>query len=310
MHIFQKRYPVLYIVVGLVGVALILVLVTFPGEARLVTSAPLAACPPNQTDVNSTADDNSCGTLRYALNYALNNPGNNQVNITLATGSIINISSSGLAVPAGVSITTTVPCNPVTGPAIAINGTGVNGVGLTLNGGSTIYGVRIFGFNGQQIKANVGLNTLTCVKASRNVTDLNITLAPKTGSLATGANNLTYTLTPLDSSKRISGFTLDITTTGPLNITSVIPIEPNPPQPVFTLIRVQQLSAQHFIATYVINKPANQLLPTVQITLATQATSAGNATVTIAASNSQVVGNIFNYKYGYFSIDQGSYTIN
>lgn len=165
------------------------------------------------------------------------------------------------------------------------------------------------GFNGLQIKANAGLNGLTCVKASRNLNDLNITLAPKSGNLATGANNLTYTLTPLDSNKRISGFTLDINTTGPLNITSVAPVEPNPPQPVFTQIKVRQVLAQHFIATYVINKPINLLLQTVQVTVGTQATAAGNTTVTIATSNSQVMGNIFNYKYGYFIIEQGSYTI-
>ena len=310
MRIFGKRYPVLYLIMALLGIALIIGLVAFPARTRLVTSAPLAACPPIPTDVNSTANS-GCGTLRYALSQAQPIPGSNQVNITLAAGSIIIISSGGLVVPAGISITTTAPCNPATGPAIAINGTGLNGtgVGLTLNGGSTISGVRVMGFNGLQIKANAGLNGLTCVKASRNLNDLNITLAPKSGNLATGANNLTYTLTPLDSNKRISGFTLDINTTGPLNITSVAPVEPNPSQPVFTQIKVQQVSAQHFIATYVINKPINLLLQTVQVTVGTQATAAGNTTVTIATSNSQVVGNIFNYKYGYFIIEQGSYTI-
>jgi hypothetical protein len=305
MHFFHKRYLILYLVLGLIGLALVIILGALLVGAQLVTSAPLAACPPIPTDVNSTSDS-GCGTLRFALSQAQTG---DQVRIDLTPGSIINITSGGLVVPAGVSVTTTAnaPCNPATGPAIAINGTGATaGIGLTLNGGSTIYGVRIFGFSGQQIKATAGPNTLTCVKASRPINDLNISITPKTGNLVAGDNNLIVTLTPLDATKRISAFTLNIIATG-LTITSITPVDP---QQVLTKISEAGLGTNSVKITYVVNKPANQLVPIVQLTIATQTIGSGSATVDIATNNTQVVGNFPTYKYSYFSIDQGSYTIN
>ena len=106
----------------------------------------------------------ACGTLRNALSD-LN--ANRTITISLTAGSVIPL-TSGLVVPESVTVTVASGCG-ASGPTLTLNGSGVNGVGLTLSRNDYIIGVRVVGFNGNQIKAPAGGgNRLRCVVASRN----------------------------------------------------------------------------------------------------------------------------------------------
>jgi hypothetical protein len=122
------------------------------------------SAPTNCLIVTSSADDGSCGTLRMALTTA-NAPDapDKTIDMTgLAPGTTIQLVGSGLTVGSGVTINGP-PCSAA-GPVVTISGAGITGTGLTLNGATLNY-IKVSGFNGPQIQANSGQNSLFCVKA-------------------------------------------------------------------------------------------------------------------------------------------------
>jgi hypothetical protein len=121
----------------------------------------------NPLEVKFDMDDNTCGTLRYALSVAgANSPGNKTVTITLAAGSVITVSDT-ITIPPGVEVTTTGGCMD-NQPPIVIQASGNNsGDGLILSGDNSVYEVWVKGFSGRQIVASGGRNVLQCVRASK-----------------------------------------------------------------------------------------------------------------------------------------------
>jgi hypothetical protein len=117
--------------------------------------------------VTKSNDDNTCGTLRYLVNY-LNNPANAAQRATpISFSGVTNISlSSGITLATGIKIQGN--CNPNTGPTVTINGNNSAGVGVRLFGNNTLTGIWIRGFNGVQLQAGSGRNFLNCTKVSRN----------------------------------------------------------------------------------------------------------------------------------------------
>jgi hypothetical protein len=115
--------------------------------------------------VTKNNDDNSCGTLRYAVNY-LNDPANTSQRTTAITFSgVTNITlSSGITLANGVKI----QGDCTTGPGVIINGNNSTGVGVRLLGNNTLTGLWIRGFNGAQLQATSGRSFMKCVRASRN----------------------------------------------------------------------------------------------------------------------------------------------
>lgn len=118
----------------------------------------------NPVEVTKIIDDGTCGTLRYAVDFLKNNPNHptKTISFTLEAGSIIQLQNSGLNLPAGASINGR--CE-TTGPGITINGTDIKDNGLTLNGGSSVNGLAISGFEGAQLKIVKGPNQVKCVQA-------------------------------------------------------------------------------------------------------------------------------------------------
>lgn len=112
--------------------------------------------------VTKTVDDNTCGTLRYAIN-------NTQ------PGSLITVNLTDTDTTINLTDTLTIT-NQVTlrgdcgtdGPTITLNGSNApsNSVGILLGGGAHLEGVVITGFGGSQFKAIAGGNYLQCVKVS------------------------------------------------------------------------------------------------------------------------------------------------
>ena len=123
------------------------------------------------TIVTTTADNETCGSLRHALEVAGNSSGlNNKItfNITDTTpisGSyVITVTSPLPAVRSGVTIDGGSCAN---GPAVTINGTGVNSAGLLINSG-TVYlnNLLVTGFAGPQVKVvPPGHVVAKCLKA-------------------------------------------------------------------------------------------------------------------------------------------------
>ncbi len=139
---------------------------TESGTGATSNTATLNVCDPLK--VTSTLDNNLCGTLRYATDFLTANPAYSSkiININLSTvpGSI-TLSGSSLNIPASVTINGV--CNSLTKkPDITINGSGIVGPGLTLNGSNTLTGLKVKGFLGSQIHALKGGNKLKCVAST------------------------------------------------------------------------------------------------------------------------------------------------
>jgi hypothetical protein len=120
---------------------------------------------PCNTTVTSNLDDGNCGTFRRAVESA-NAPGApvKTVDATALENTPISLSGTGIVVGPGVTINGP-PCT-ASGPTLNIQGGGITGDGLTLNG-ATIKNLKISGFNGRQILANGTHNVLVCVNTSR-----------------------------------------------------------------------------------------------------------------------------------------------
>lgn len=118
----------------------------------------------NPLAVTSTADDDSCGTLRAAVAAAT---GGQTITINLSADAVITL-TSGLVLNSNVALVSNAGC--ANGPTITIVGTGANsGNGLTLNSGNYVYGIQVRGFSDKQINAPYGgSNLLRCVKVSKS----------------------------------------------------------------------------------------------------------------------------------------------
>jgi hypothetical protein len=111
-------------------------------------------------------DDNGNLSLDGSLSKALNQATAGQYITFLLpnAGKVVNVTHSLPAPKPGVTI---VGACTASGPGIIIQGNGLAGDGLVLNGGVNLWGVKVSGFNGVQIKVNStsGSNRLLCVKA-------------------------------------------------------------------------------------------------------------------------------------------------
>lgn len=113
--------------------------------------------------VTNEADDGNqtYGTLSYAL---ANASSGQQITFALPNGkNTINVTQALPEVPQGVKILAS--CN--SGPTIIIDGSGVAGDGLVLNGGVTLNGIAVKHFGGTQIRFKGPDNRLTCVSSNR-----------------------------------------------------------------------------------------------------------------------------------------------
>lgn len=126
----------------------------------------LAGCP-NGVDpyfVTSSSDDGSgvaCGTLSRALLQASSGT---VISFGLGGGSVINISGSLPPLRGGVTLDGESCVNLLT-----LNGSGVNGVGLRVEGGATLKNLRLVGFGQTRLvvgNAGTGSSKLSCVKAT------------------------------------------------------------------------------------------------------------------------------------------------
>jgi hypothetical protein len=136
--------------------------ITDSANSSVTSSATINVVPCAATfTVNSDQDDNTCGTLRKALQFATNST---TINITLTAPATIKLNGSGLTVPPGVTLKGV--CNNGA-PGITLDGTGIAGDGLTLNGNSMVRGLLVTHFNGRQIKVSGVGNNLSCVATKK-----------------------------------------------------------------------------------------------------------------------------------------------
>lgn len=118
--------------------------------------------------VTQPGEGSSCGYLRYALVQATTTNPKGAVNLAFSAGQTLTVSSS-LNIPVGVDLNGV--CTP-TGPGIILNANG-SGASLTLNGGTSLFGLSILNFGGPvmaQAQALTGGNSgnkLSCSRVSK-----------------------------------------------------------------------------------------------------------------------------------------------
>jgi subtilase family serine protease len=125
-----------------------------------------SGCTP--VEVTTGADDGTPGSFRKAVEAASTTGANCKiVDLTSPNiGPTITLTQAqGGGVTVGAGVTLLGPVCSANGPTLTINGTGVTGDGLILNG-ATVQGLAIKGFGGRQIVAKAG-NSLFCVKTSK-----------------------------------------------------------------------------------------------------------------------------------------------
>ncbi|NWJ94407.1 MAG: cellulase family glycosylhydrolase [Chloroflexi bacterium] len=110
---------------------------------------------PSSLVVRKSLDDGTSSTLSYALRSA---GYNDKITFALTTGNSVTITTA-LYVPPGASLES--DCS--TGPAIIIDGAGLRGVGLTLQGSTLLKGLRLRGFRSTDLKIAGNNNHLDCV---------------------------------------------------------------------------------------------------------------------------------------------------
>ncbi len=119
----------------------------------------------------NNSNDSGPNSLRDALLQAQSVPG------TLLTFDAAFFNNSGVTISLNSALPymatgTTIGgfCDNSTGPRIKINGNGQSGPGLDLRGGATIYGIEVYGFDGNQLKIlpSNGNNKFYCTKTARN----------------------------------------------------------------------------------------------------------------------------------------------
>lgn len=129
------------------------------------SSCDIGALEYDEALVVHLTSDNGDGQTPNTLSYALTNSISGQtIRFALNSGNIIAVSGVLPPLKSGVKIQGNCGIN---GPDIIINGTGVTGDGLVLQGGNTLSGLSIKGFSGQLLKLTGPGNKVSCMKVSR-----------------------------------------------------------------------------------------------------------------------------------------------
>ena len=122
-----------------------------------------AAC--SRVGVISALNDTSCGTLRYSLSHA---QAGDILMLKFDYPTTLSLQGIPLPpIPQGVAIQGSCARGK---PILTVDGTGIAGDGLTLNGNNKLIGLGIQGFGGKQlqVKGGAGSNQLSCVVTRKN----------------------------------------------------------------------------------------------------------------------------------------------
>ncbi|NWJ95595.1 MAG: Ig-like domain repeat protein [Chloroflexi bacterium] len=146
---------------------------TYSGDSKFASSSGnLSYMVYNTMLVTSNTDDgtgNTPGMLSYVLSQTVGGPPTS-INFSINITTITFTGAMTIHVPAGVMIDGGSICSPSS--AVVINGNGVTGDGLVLNGNDLMRNIWVKGFANRQITTSFlapswKKNTLQCVRASR-----------------------------------------------------------------------------------------------------------------------------------------------